>query len=195
MSSHSFHVMERQPRLLSAAMALAAVVVLSAVVPPASSFSLLPCTTKSPLASTSTLLPRSSRSSLAWDSSRSTCRQRTILGNALSNDEDEDDEDEDDYIDTESLGDWRNFRRSLTIDGEATANESINKPTRNTKTSTISKENEELLASQNEQLHQEFKSGVWAHETSTVSGILCYGVERSALFSRFSLYSLSYSPK
>jgi hypothetical protein len=64
------------------------------------------------------------------------------------------DDDEDDYIDTDSLGDWRNFRKSLTMTAE--------------KPRPVSKENEELLASQNQQLFQEYKSGAWAHETSTV---------------------------
>lgn len=63
------------------------------------------------------------------------------------------DDDEDDYIDTDSLGDWRNFRKSLTMTAE--------------KPRPVSKENEELLATQNQQLFQEYKSGAWAHETST----------------------------
>ena len=68
------------------------------------------------------------------------------------------DDEEDDYIDTDSLGDWRNFRKSLTMTAE--------KPR-----SAVSKENQELLATQNQQLFQEYQSGAWAHETSTVSTI------------------------
>lgn len=109
------------------------------------------------------------------------------LYHALSEDDDEedtdndddDDDDDDEFIDTESLGNWRNFRRSLTMAGSATAAEdgsslardvesSSSSSSKGTSTVSVSKENEELLAAQNQELHQEFKSGVWAHGTSTV---------------------------
>lgn len=111
------------------------------------------------------------------------------LYNALrDDDEDEDDEDDDEYIDTASLGDWRSFRRSLAMTASsseedesssassssantAAAKKKKKSVTRTTTSTTavvsVSKENEELLASQNEELHEEYKSGVWAHLTST----------------------------
>jgi hypothetical protein len=99
------------------------------------------------------------------------------LDDRIDNDDDDDDEeDDDDYIDTDSLGDWRNFRRSLAMLKDTTTAEvsSAESTKRSVKASTklVSKENQELLKSQNEELHQEFKTGVWAHETSTVSWLL-----------------------
>lgn len=87
-------------------------------------------------------------------------------------DREDDDEDDDDYIDTESLGDWRNFRRSLTQlstdQEEATEGESEGPRTKRSTTVSVSKENEDLLLSQNEELHKEYKTGVWAHQVATV---------------------------
>jgi hypothetical protein len=90
-------------------------------------------------------------------------------------DDDEDDDEDDDFIDDASLGDWRTFRRDLasTLGGEEESEESLS-ATRKTKS--VSKENEELLLSQNEQLATEYLTGVWAHETSTVR---CITKERS----------------
>jgi hypothetical protein len=83
------------------------------------------------------------------------------------NDDDDDDEDDDDFIDDASLGDWRTFRANLasTLGGEEESEELLS-ATRKTKS--VSKENEKLLLSQNEQLATEYLTGVWAHETSTV---------------------------
>lgn len=118
-----------------------------------------------------------------------------------SDDEDGDDDDDDtDYIDTDSLGDWRNFRRSLTLGMEVEENQDDGNNTKNSVSSTkvsvkddddvdalpskrpptksglsvksVSKDNEEVLKSQNKDLAEEYLNGVWAHETSTVSWLL-----------------------
>lgn len=65
----------------------------------------------------------------------------------------DDDEDDDDYIDTEALGDWRDFRRTLVPSGSSVK---------------ICEENEQVLASQSPELAAEYRTGVWAHETPTV---------------------------
>lgn len=101
-------------------------------------------------------------------------RHTSCLYNSVDDylDADEDEEDDDEYIDTDSLGDWRNFRRSLSMleDSSAVAaEEESSTKSLKASTKTVSKENEDLLKSQNEELHEEYKSGVWAHETSTVS--------------------------
>jgi hypothetical protein len=90
-------------------------------------------------------------------------------------DEDEDDEDDDDeedddeYIDSAALGDWRTFRRNLATSAVSDNNdESTSKKSRK---KSVSKGNEELLLSQNEKLAKEYMTGVWAHETSTVSTV------------------------
>ena len=71
---------------------------------------------------------------------------------------------EEEYIDTDGLGDWRAFRLNLAESGVASAS------TTRTKTvpKSISKENEEILRSQSQELADEFSTGVWAHETFTV---------------------------
>jgi hypothetical protein len=85
-------------------------------------------------------------------------------------DDDDDDEDEDDVIDADSLGDWRTFRRNLASptlpNGAASQFEEFGAAV--PKTKSVSKANEDLLQTQNEQLAKEYLSGVWAHETSTV---------------------------
>jgi hypothetical protein len=101
-------------------------------------------------------------------------RQRTTLQYAVSDDDDEDDEedddddddDPDDFIDPKSLGDWRNFRRNLSIDESSDSENKVKKA--------VSKENEKLLLSQNKQLGEEYKTGVWAHPTATVSSLVCW---------------------
>ncbi len=102
-----------------------------------SSFSLLP----SPSLSASKHQSFYSRHSMTKD--------KDSINNNIDNDNDDED-----YIDTDSLGDWRNFRKSLTLTAE--------------KPRPVSKENEELLESQNQQLFQEYRTGAWAHEISTV---------------------------
>ena len=89
----------------------------------------------------------------------------TLLKNALYDNGDEVDDDDEDFIDTDSLGDWRDFRRNLAFDAEETSPEKSSK----VKTKSVSKENEDLLLSQNKELGEEYISDVWAHETSTVS--------------------------
>lgn len=89
----------------------------------------------------------------------------TLLKNALYDNDDEVDDDDDDFIDTDSLGDWRDFRRNLAFDAEETSPQKSSK----VKTKSVSKENEDLLLSQNKELGEEYISDVWAHETSTVS--------------------------
>jgi hypothetical protein len=85
-------------------------------------------------------------------------------------DEDDDDEEEDDVMDVDSLGDWRTFRRNLVSTaapmGAASQLEEFGAVV--PKSKSVSKANELLLQSQNEALAEEYISGVWAHETSTV---------------------------
>ena len=138
---------------------------------------------------TTTAVTTTGRRSLDRSSGRDS---RVCLSNALNDDneddDDEDDEDDDEYIDTDSLGDWRNFRRTLSIvtDEETQQDETSSTRKKSTvkeaasssssvttnKSKNNKNENEELLKSQNKELHQEYKTGVWAHETSTVSLIL-----------------------
>lgn len=87
------------------------------------------------------------------------------------NDEEEDDDDDDEYIDTDSLGDWRNFRRSLAM-GDADDNNESSKDS--TASSMVSNErevteNEQVLKEQNKELAEEYASGIWAHQVATVS--------------------------
>ena len=108
-------------------------------------------------------------------------------------DAEEEDDDEDEYIEIDSLGDWRNFRRSLTLgaEEEEESNDESNtrvslknsndddddkppassskKTTKKATIKSVSKDNEEVLRSQNKDLAKEYMTGVWAHETSTVS--------------------------
>jgi hypothetical protein len=72
-----------------------------------------------------------------------------------------------DEIDVDSLGDWRVFRRNL---AGLTTQESG---------SPGCTENEQVLRKQNEALANEYHSGVWAHETSTVS---CSATRRRYFF-------------
>ena len=93
-------------------------------------------------------------------------------------DEEDDDDDEDDegMIDPDSLGDWRDFRRSL-AQREASFREKeeegdddeVDRKRVKTKPTSVSNENEEVLSSQNKELAEEYKKGVWAHEVATVS--------------------------
>ena len=96
-------------------------------------------------------------------------RRRTKTSSRLqySIDDSDADDDEDEYIDTRLLGDWRNFRRNLSMNPSSDGEPSSEKG--KTERKVVSKENEELLRSQNEQLAEEYATGVWAHPTSTVS--------------------------
>lgn len=89
----------------------------------------------------------------------------------FDNDDDEEDDDhDDDMIDPESLGDWRNFRRNLAQSEAASSldeddnEDELRKPVK----TSVSRENEDILTSQNEKLAEEYKNGVWAHEVATV---------------------------
>jgi len=145
-------------------------------------------TTRTTTSTTSRILT-SSRTSIGQLFSLDRNIRIRCLYNSLNDDndvDDDDDEDDDDYIDTDSLGDWRNFRRSLfmvqeegTMAAEGSMTDSTTKQQTAAATASssskkkkvnVSNENEELLKSQNAELHQEYKSGVWAHETSTVRG-------------------------
>ncbi len=78
--------------------------------------------------------------------------------------EDDDDEDnEDDMIDVDSLGNWRDFRRSLGQSFSSSSSVPEIRPA-----TSVSTENEAVLATQNEELALEYRNGVWAHETSVV---------------------------
>lgn len=59
-------------------------------------------------------------------------------------------------------GDWRAFRRNLT------QSEQQQTQKQQRVTTTVAKQNEKVLETQNESLAAEYRSGVWAHETSTV---------------------------
>jgi hypothetical protein len=76
----------------------------------------------------------------------------------------------DDEIDVDSLGDWRAFRRNL---AGLTTQESPG-----------CTENEQVLRKQNEALANEYHSGVWAHETSTVS---CVSSPSASVYAYFLL--------
>lgn len=71
----------------------------------------------------------------------------------------DDDDDDEGYIDTNQLGDWRAFRKSL--GGE-------------TQVKSVSKENEDVLRAQSKALADEYTTEVWAHATATpeVGGFL-----------------------
>jgi hypothetical protein len=92
-------------------------------------------------------------------------RHRFFLYGKSFEDDDEDDDDDEDYIDTDSLGDWRNFRRSLAM-GTNDDEGSSDSITSNEREVT---DNEKVLEKQNKELAEEYAAGVWAHQTPTVS--------------------------
>lgn len=100
-------------------------------------------------------------------------QQRFAYGNSYDED-DEDEDDDEDYIDTDSLGDWRNFRRSLAMgdkDDDDTDNDETAIGNASTTVATASKErkiteNERVLKKQNKDLAEEYAS-IWAHQIST----------------------------
>ncbi|CAB9506567.1 Uncharacterized ACR, COG1678 [Seminavis robusta] len=94
----------------------------------------------------------------------------------MDEDDDEDDDD-DDMIDPDSLGDWRDFRRNLAqseLSMQEGTDESSSSTVLSSVRTSVSKENEQVLFSQNEDLAEEFKNGAWAHEISTpeVGGLI-----------------------
>ena len=102
-------------------------------------------------------------------------RRSTSYLMAMADDDDDDDDDEYDDI---QLGDWRQFRMNLAETGiktpqdvrkpaedkDESANSAISEEPKRPRS--VSKKNEELLKSQNQQLADEYLSGVWAHEIS-----------------------------
>ena len=92
-------------------------------------------------------------------------RPTRLCYSAFSNNDDDEEDDDDDAIDVDSLGDWRDFRRNLA----GMTSESSAASTNNRKGCA---ENEQVLRTQNEVLANEYKTGVWAHETSTVRGFV-----------------------
>eukprot|EP00534_Pseudo-nitzschia_fraudulenta_P004876 CAMPEP_0201116072 /NCGR_PEP_ID=MMETSP0850-20130426/449_1 /ASSEMBLY_ACC=CAM_ASM_000622 /TAXON_ID=183588 /ORGANISM="Pseudo-nitzschia fraudulenta, Strain WWA7" /LENGTH=523 /DNA_ID=CAMNT_0047380057 /DNA_START=280 /DNA_END=1851 /DNA_ORIENTATION=+ len=92
-------------------------------------------------------------------------------------DDDDEDDDDDQYIDTDSLGDWRNFRRSLAMGtgGDNEGSSGIKTTEESAASAAMSMvcnerevtENEKILESQNKELADEFASGVWAYQTAT----------------------------
>lgn len=84
-------------------------------------------------------------------------------------DADDDEDDDGDFIDTDALGDWRTFRKNLALDSDKDSSAESSSSSKTPAPKSVSKENEELLKSQNKDLAQEYMTGVWAHETSTVS--------------------------
>lgn len=134
-------------------------------------------------------------------SRRSTTKLCVGSFSSFEDDDDDDEVDDDEYIDMESLGDWRTFRRALAMGGDngdgsmkspsddgVIGSDSVSTTTTTTSKSSaqnnkkksssssvrkrptsVSKDNEDVLRSQNEELAMEYMTGVWAHETSTVS--------------------------
>ena len=87
------------------------------------------------------------------------------------NNEDDDEEDEDDAdIDIDLLGDWRAFRMNLA--GGEDKESGRGKPAER---KSVSKQNEELLKTQNLDLAEEYISKVWVHEAPQpeVGGLVC----------------------
>jgi hypothetical protein len=81
-------------------------------------------------------------------------------GYNVDDDEEEEDEEDDDFLLVDDR-DWRNFRKNLLAD---IADD-------DTKPTSVSRENEEVLESQSPDLYTEYKQGIWAHETSTVRAL------------------------
>ena len=108
----------------------------------------------------------------------------------LDDEDDDDDDNDDEYIDTELLGDWRNFRRSLAMgtnedddddisSGEKAISDSIAAAMESNEREVT--ENEKVLEEQNKELAEEYASGIWAHQISTVS-VTRYNGESDILF-------------
>lgn len=100
-------------------------------------------------------------------------RQKHTLYDSSS---EHDDDDDDEYIDTDSLGDWRNFRRSLAMatndnDDGSSSKKAIDDSSTSAATASTEREvteNEIVLENQNKELAEEYASGIWAHQTPTV---------------------------
>ena len=83
-------------------------------------------------------------------------------------DDEDDDDDDDDYIDDSSLGDWRAFRATLASSGLSSSDDAVESTTAGTGSSeegiksqkasrkSVSKRNEALLKTQNEDLFKEY---------------------------------------
>lgn len=106
-------------------------------------------------------------------------RQKHTLYDSSS---EHDDDDDDEYIDTDSLGDWRNFRRSLAMatndnDDGSSSKKAIDDSSTSAATASTEREvteNEIVLENQNKELAEEYASGIWAHQTPTpeVGGLI-----------------------
>jgi len=120
------------------------------------------------------------------------CHQVSSPHKALKANKDDSDRSDDEYIDEDSLGDWRSFRQNLMETDfsslSPTANEGyigdgqvVNSSSEGDENSqqkilsdserrpkSVSKLNEELLLKQNEMLGREYLNGVWAHEAPTI---------------------------
>ena len=96
-------------------------------------------------------------------------------------------EDDDEIMDADALGDWRTVRQKLLTADKDKASDNAN----DKNAASISKQNQQLLASQSKQLAEEYKSYVWAHETATVSESIHVGVLQNprciAILSLFSV--------
>jgi hypothetical protein len=94
-----------------------------------------------------------------------------------SSNTEEDEDDDEDFGDT--LGDWRKFRASLIDSGLPSSSsgddEDDEKAPSPPKKKSVSEENENLLAQQNPELANEYRSGVWAHVIAEpeVGGLIC----------------------
>lgn len=103
-----------------------------------------------------------------------------------------DDDRDDEAIDPSSLGDWRAFRMNLantdlsssessSIDGleledaGAPSAAAASPATTTSRPTSVSKQNEALLAAQNAAMAEEYLNGVWAHESAVpeVGGLVC----------------------
>jgi len=103
--------------------------------------------------------------------------------------DDDDDDEDDDLIDADALGDWRTFRRNLATSASAGAGPDVGdlweeeatlslpattavtaeqQRQQKANRSVVSRENEELLKTQNEVLAEEYVNDVWAHTIATV---------------------------
>ena len=122
-------------------------------------------------------------------------RKRTFDMFILSS-SDNDDDDYDESINPDDLGDWRTFRMNLAnTDISSTSTSSIDgieleetnevSPSSSSIIATtskkaerpksVSKRNEQLLSAQNSVLAEEYRTGVWAHESAIpeVGGLVC----------------------
>lgn len=80
--------------------------------------------------------------------------------------EEDDDDDDDEYINDDSLGDWRTFRSTLVGNSLSTEGNDITE--QETKEKSKVSANVELLFTQSDDLGEEYLSGAWAHEAPDI---------------------------